>query len=74
MGNRVADTLCRRQQVVVSLMMSEWNHLFTKFIRRFDVLRFIELRLIPFRDLRLMFFYVDRFIGHTVLYYVGVPN
>jgi hypothetical protein len=47
-------------------MMSEWNHLFTKFIGRFGVLHFIELRLISFMDLRLMFFYADRFIGRTI--------
>ena len=65
--NRVANALSRKQQVVVSLMMSEWNDLFTKFIGRFDVHRFIELYLISFLDLRLMFFYGVRFIGCTVI-------
>ena len=39
-GNRVANAFTHMQQVVDSLMMSERNNLFIKFIGRFDILHF----------------------------------
>ena len=73
-GNRVANALCRRQQVVDSLMLSEWNYLFIKFIGRFDILRFIELYLIFLWTSVRCSFMVFGSSDVLLLYYIDVPS